>query len=223
MKFVICFTLFLICFSTKAALPSMKEILLLLPDSAFRYSPALTETKTFSKDERLCLWKETGSSVFRIDTYSDSLHELQFSGGDYVSVQLKYWVRSKNEIYIAVIESNCDFVMCSQKNSFYLLKKGKLKPFSLHYFSVPMKHFFSEEKLKACGFDPEEGCTDYTLSLENEGISVHFQVEFLDSELMGKEGKYVCLENSKISISDVFAVVYVFNRKEFTLKTTATN
>lgn len=220
MKILVHCILLLTGLTANAQLPDMKEILLMIPDSVFRYCPGLCESNTFSKEEREALFTDSDSKIFRNDACSDSLHELQFSGGDIVTVQLKYWVRSEKEIFIAIIESNCDFVMCSQNNSFYILKKGKLKPSTLDYFTIPMKHFFSSDKLTECGINPESGCKEYTLSIENETVSVHFQSEYTESELAGMDGKYVCLENSERQNEAVF---YSFDGKKLALKIRSIN
>lgn len=219
MKWLLVCSLFLLPFFSGAQLPRMSEILNLLPDSAFSYCSKLTSSQTFSVNERRLILNSSDSTAFRIEIYSDSLHEISFGGGDYTSAHIKYWVGSKNEIYIAVIQSKCDFVMCFQKNSFYKLKKGQLTYFNFNYSKAPLKYFFPADKLKECGLDPEKGCIEYTLSIENNHIVIHFQDEYLSKELMGNDGKYVCLENIGLRPKDILTVFYIFNRKKFELKT----
>jgi len=222
MKFIIVLFAFLVTCSTgiaqkKASKLTMDELLVLLPDSVFSYSNRLSISTSFTKEERKKIFNQPDSSIYKVEEQNDSIHFLHlYNLGDY-HLKLQYWVKDKNTIIVGLIEASCDFVMCHQQISFFIYDGKKWKDYPFYFENTPLLHFFKKDALTACGFQPDEGSEAYSLTFQKGEINVYFQIENVEEELMGEEGKYVCLTGTDALTPDQ-EVNYWWTGKKFKLK-----
>lgn len=197
---------------------TIEELLLILPDSAFHYSHRLVpKGHSFDQNQRLKITQQPDSAIYQFSHKDDSSHYAWLHGTSEYDLYLQFWKKKKHSIVIAVLEDHCDFVMCFQKSSFWEYDGHRFQRLNLNLDDTPLFHYFASEDLKKCGFPTDKGCDDYFLVLEENHLKVKFQQEYIDRELMGDDGEYVCLDLEK---SKIFSqeVRYEWTGKKFKLK-----
>lgn len=202
---------------------TIEELLLILPDSAFQFSHQLVpEGESFDQNHRLKIIQKSDSAIYQFSDKNDSTHYAWLHGTSEYDLYLQFWKKKNHSIIIAVLEDHCDFVMCFQKSSFWEYDGHRFQKLNLNLDATPLSHFFESEDLKKCGFKPENGCADYLMVLEDNHLKVKFQQEYIDLELMGNDGDYVCLNLNK---SKLFGqkIIYVWTGKKFKLKVLKTD